>query len=126
MRIWSKLIHAREWLLVAGPAVALTVAAFWLAFQFVEPAPPRQFAIATASKGSPYHRFAEQYRDILARDGVRLLVRESDGSFDNLKMLKDAGVAAAFLQGGIAGSAEAPELVSLGRVFYEPVWIFYR
>ena len=30
------------------------------------------------------------------------------------------------MQGGIANTQTAPEVVSIGRVFYEPLWVFYR
>jgi hypothetical protein len=33
-------LQAREMLLVGGPAILLVAASFWLAYQFVEPAPP--------------------------------------------------------------------------------------
>ena len=32
----------------------------------------------------------------------------------------------AFVQGGTTSAAEAPELVSLGMLFYEPFWVFSR
>src|SRR5262249_22945996 len=35
-------------------------------------------------------------------------------------------VAAAFVQGGISSSSDLPHVYSLGRMFYEPVWIFYQ
>jgi hypothetical protein len=31
-----------------------------------------------------------------------------------------------FFQGGSAFSANAPDLVSLGAIYYEPLWVFYR
>jgi len=47
---------------------------------------------------------------------------------DNVRKLNDAksGVSVAFVQGGFADAAQAPDLVSLGTVFYEPVWLFIR
>jgi hypothetical protein len=39
---------------------------------------------------------------------------------------KTNDIEAAFLQSGIATEAQRDELVSLGSLFYEPVWVFYR
>jgi TRAP-type uncharacterized transport system substrate-binding protein len=59
---------------------------------------------------------------------VKLDVRTSAGSIENLDRLQNAaaGVSIALLQGGIGNSEVAPGLVSIGRVFHEPLWIFYR
>ena len=54
-------------------------------------------------------------------------MRESGGSFANLKALADpaSGVHAGFVQGGLASSRDAPGLLSVGRIAYEPLWVFY-
>lgn len=124
-------VKLREIVLTVGPAllsVVLVAAAFWAASKFVQPAPPMTLTIATASKGSPYWRVAERYQAQLAKNGVKLVIRETTGSFENLALLKDpnSGVHAALIQGGITSAADAPQLLSLGRIAYEPVWIFYR
>jgi TRAP-type uncharacterized transport system substrate-binding protein len=106
----------------------LLAAVSWFASQFVSPAPPQKIVIATASRGSPYYRLAEQYRQFVAESGVALDIRETAGSLENLRLLKDgtSGVALGFLQGGIASLRDAPDLRSIGRLLYEPLWVFYR
>ena len=118
----------RELALAIGPALLLVVAAFWITLQFVRPAPPTSFVIATASKSSPYHRVAESYKAILEREGITLEIRETSGSIENLRLLADpgSGVLAGFVQGGISNAKQANHLRSLGRLFYEPLWIFYQ
>ena len=118
----------RELLLIAGPALLLVAGAFWLASRFVQPGPPTSLTMATASKGSPYFTLGERYQKILKRNGITLELKETGGSFDNLKALKDAssGVQAGFLQGGISSAKDAPELLSVGRLFHEPIWVFYK
>jgi uncharacterized protein len=117
----------RELLLVVLPLVAILFAAIWFAMRFVDPAPPHTFVISAASAGSPYYRYAERYKAVFKRNGVNLEVRESGGSFANLKALADpaSGVHAGFVQGGLASSKDAPGLLSVGRVAYEPLWVFY-
>jgi TRAP transporter TAXI family solute receptor len=118
----------RDLLATIGPLVLLILAGFWIAYQFVEPAPPRKLVISTGSPGGAYHAFAQRYRDILARNDIQLELRPSSGSIENLGRLKDdnSGVDIAFVQAGITQEDEDSDLVSLGNVYYEPVWVFYR
>lgn len=118
----------RDALLIGVPALLLVVGAFWLAFQYVDPAPPRRVVIATGSQQGAYFAFGKRYSDILARSGVHLEVRDTAGSVENIARIREPGngVQLALLQGGIADEKTAPELVSLGRMFLEPVWVFTR
>jgi len=43
---------------IYGPAVLLTVGGFFVAYQFVDPAPPRRVVIATGGTGGAYYAFA--------------------------------------------------------------------
>ncbi|MBL8564878.1 MAG: ABC transporter substrate-binding protein [Hyphomicrobiaceae bacterium] len=122
----------REIILIGGPAALLVVAAFWLAYQFVEPAPPSKLVITTGSEQGAYFAFAQRYREKLARNGIALEVLPSKGSVENTERLaatsKTNGthVDLALLQGGIANSDTLPGMVSYGRVFLEPLWVFHR
>jgi len=109
-------------------AATLALAVFLLAFRFVEPAPPDTIVMSTGAVDSGYHTFALRYREILARDGVKLELRTSAGSQENVSRLldPDSDVEVAFFQGGSAFAANAPELASLGSIYYEPLWVFYR
>ena len=120
--------HLREWAWTLGPSLLAVVAAFWITAQFVGPAPPRQLTIAAASKNSPYWLAADRYRQILADNGIALTILETKGSLENLALIRDPAshVDAAFVQGGLTGGQEVPGVSSLGRVFQEPVWIFYQ
>jgi TRAP transporter TAXI family solute receptor len=122
------LAQGRELLMTLGPAFVLIVAAVYLAMQFMPPPPPRQVTIATGAETGAYYAFGKRYADILARSGVTLNVRPTAGSIENLKLLQDvpSGTSIALLQGGIGNTQTAPHLVSIGRVFQEPLWVFYR
>lgn len=121
-------LQARELLLVGGPAVLLVIGAFWLAYQFVQPAPPDHLVITTGSTSGAYYAFANRYRDELAKSGIKLEVLPSKGSVQNLERLKsdEKRVDLALMQGGIANERTAPYVMSYGRIFLEPVWIFHR
>jgi TRAP-type uncharacterized transport system substrate-binding protein len=59
---------------------------------------------------------------------VRLELVETAGAVANLSLLRDSasGTGGGFVQAGTTTAAESPELVSLGTVFYEPLWLFER
>src|SRR5262245_33300357 len=121
-------IRLRDAILFGALLLALMTAIAWLVLRFADPAPPSVFVLSTASAGSPYYRYGDRYRAVFERQGVKLEVRESAGSVANLKALADptSGVHAAFVQGGIASTRTTPDLFSLGRVAYEPLWVFFR
>lgn len=133
--IRDTLISARELLLTTGPFIALAVALLAGAYYLLKPTPPTRVVLATGSDQGAYAEFGKRYRDELKRYGVEVELRSSHGSRENLRMLRDAkgDVEIAFIQGGASESQgtqaeeEAqPPLMSLGSMFYEPVWIFYR
>lgn len=121
----SRLLDA---LRVFGPALVLVILGFWIAYQFVDPAPPSRFVIATGRSDGAYYQFGLELSEQLAEHGVTLEVRQTAGSIENLDLLTDAGqgVEAAFVQGGTESAVETDELLSLCSVYYEPLWLFFR
>ena len=71
----QRFVHWREIWLTVGPAIALVAAVILITSRFVTPAPPHKMVIAAANPGSPYYRWAEEYRHAAAggggRDGTR-------------------------------------------------------
>ena len=118
----------RDLLVVGLPLLALVVLGFWFASRFVQPAPPDTLVLSTGGEGGAYQRFGAAYKDVLAHYGIRVVERPSAGSMENLERLRDpAGdVDAAFIQGGTVRLQEGDTLVSLGSLYNEPLWIFYR
>jgi len=104
---------------------------------------PGRIVMAT---GSPhYYDLAQSYRRDLERHGVKYEVHDSETSPEGratLKALLDEipSVNAGFIKGGLVGSmqgrlasekakgrfAEYSQLQSVGRLFYEPIWVFTR
>jgi TRAP-type uncharacterized transport system substrate-binding protein len=121
-------ISLRDAVLTGWPLILLVLGAFWFAYQFVEPAPPSSFTFTTGAEDGAYHAYALRYQEILARNGVRLDLKPSAGSISNLERLADSEspVEAGFVQAGSGTPADYPGLVTLGSVYFEPVWIFYR
>jgi len=96
------------------------------AYQFVEPAPPKTFTIATAGADGSYFAFAERYRQLLAREKIDLKILETSGSVENLKLLNEKKVEVAFLQGGVGSAEKFPQMQGLASLYLEPLWIFAR
>jgi TRAP-type uncharacterized transport system substrate-binding protein len=90
--------------------------------------PPKHIIMVTGAEDGGDHMFALRYKEILARDGVTLELRTSPGSQRNVGLLMDeeSDVDVGFFQGGSAYSENAPNLVSLGAIYYQPLWVFYR
>ncbi len=114
------------YLAVYGPAIALAVVGFVLAYQFVGPPPPRHIRIATGSEQGAYYQFGLQYAEWLKQHDIELQVIQTLGSTENLQRLQDStsGVDLAFIQGGVGEEQEG--LLSLGSLYYEPLWVFHR
>ena len=106
----------------------IIVLLFWVSYHYVKPFPPKSLVMATGMQGGAFAFFGERYRQILARDNIRLELRSSSGAVENLRLLRDKSqkVEAGFVQGGIAKIEETSDLVSLGNLTYTPLWVFYR
>ncbi|MEO8506109.1 MAG: TAXI family TRAP transporter solute-binding subunit [Betaproteobacteria bacterium] len=108
-----------------GAAIA---ASLWVSFQLLQPIPPRRIVLASGPEAGLYHHYAERYKVLLAREGVTVVVRPTNGAAENLDLLLDptSGVDIAFMQGGVAYPPPAQGIVMLSSLYYEPLWIFYR
>ncbi len=125
----SGLLSFRDLLATAWPIVVVVALGFALAYQFVEPAPPKTLTIATGGESGAYHAFARRYAAILERSGIALRLQPSAGSLENVDRLRRGEADVAFVQGGVlpADAEDAgADLRSLGSMYYEPVWVFYR
>lgn len=121
-------VSLHDLLVVGLPLLALVVAGFWLASRFIQPAPPDTLVLSTGGAGGGYERFGAFYKDVLARYGIRVVEQPSAGSNENLARLRDPAqeIDAAFIQGGTARVQKDDSLLSLGSLYYEPLWIFHR
>jgi len=121
-------VSVRDFVIMAGPLVILTIVVIGAAYWFVRPAPPDTITISSGPKGSTFSLTAEKYKKILARNGVKLKIVPSEGSLDNLKKLSNPTfhVDVGFVQGGLTTGIKIDRLVSLGSVFHEPLALFYR
>lgn len=99
---------------------------FALAWSFVDPAPPDSIVMATGPEGGAYHRYGQAYRKALAKEGIKVDLRPTEGTAENLELLAKGEVEIAFVQGGVGTAKEHPHLRSLASLYYEPLWIFVK
>ena len=118
----------RDYLVIVGPALLLAVAGFVVTYQFVDPAPPERFVMATGSEEGAYFAFGSRYAELLADEGFTVEVKNTKGSTQNLELLQDPGseVGVAFVQGGTGRELSDAGLESLGSLYFEPIWVFHR
>lgn len=133
--ISNTLISVRDLLVTALPFILLGAALLIGAYFLLQPAPPKRIVFATGPEQSALAEFGKRYAAELRPHGIEVELLTTRGSLDNLTALGDAGrkVDVGFVQGGSSDYARTVDetrsevpLVSLGSMFYEPVWIFYR
>jgi hypothetical protein len=122
------LLSIRDLLVSAGPVAVLAVALLVLAYLWLDPTPPRRVTLATGPAQSAYDEFGQRYRKALARNGIEVVLLPSQGSSDNLRLLREGKADLGFVQGGSNERATREEsgIESLGSLFVEPLWLFYR
>ena len=124
----NTLLSLRDLIVSAGPLAFLGVAALVLAYWWLNPNPPKTVTLATGPAQSAYEEFGKRYQKALAVEGIEVKLLPSEGSSANLQLLREGKADVAFVQGGTAElmPGDPDELVSLGSLFVEPVWVFYR
>ena len=129
------LVSLRELVISAGPFIVLTLVLLWLAYLILDPTPPTKVVMATGADQGAYAEFGKRYATELARYGVTVELRTTAGAAENRRLLRDpnSGVDIAFMQSGAGDAIYAVDedksgrpLFSLGNLFLEPVWLFYR
>ncbi len=119
----------RTALSTSAPFVLLAVGLVALAYWLLDPNPPRRVVLATGVSQGAYAEFGQRYAERLKQHGISVEMRNTQGAAENLALLRDAssGVQIGFVQGGASEMPDAETtLKSLGSMFYEPVWLFYR
>ncbi len=106
-------------------AVILLIAMF-ITSRFIAPPPPREIGFASGSPTGAYTLAAEAYALVFDDKDFTLNITTTTGSGDNLELLRSGEVQAAIIQGGTSRPTDQTEFLSLGSVFYEPLWVFYR
>ncbi len=116
----------RPALLIGGLSVLAILASLFIAWLFIDPAPPQEVTIATGSPGGFYERLGARYKAELEEAGLTVTLMPSNGSVDNVQALKTGTADLAFIQGGLFPDPQPDTLASLASVSLEPLWLFSR
>jgi TRAP-type uncharacterized transport system substrate-binding protein len=133
----ATLLSFRDLVATALPFILLAVGLLAIAYWLLDPTPPHRVVLATGQDQGAYAEFGKRYAQILKENRVEVRLKKTAGAAENIALLRQPGgdVDIAFVQGGadadrpVASGDSADDddgLVSLGSLFYEPVWLFYR
>ena len=122
------LLSLRDLAASFGPFIVLGIALLAFAYWWLNPNPPKHVTLATGPAQSAYEEFGKRYAKILAQDGIDVVLLPSEGSAQNLQLLRAGKADLGFVQGGAseANAEDTQNLESLGSLFVEPIWLFYR
>ncbi|MBP0445177.1 ABC transporter substrate-binding protein [Roseomonas sp. SSH11] len=113
----------RSW----GLVLIATLVGLAIAWRFVSPAPPDtvRFAVSDNPRAA-YTLAVEAYAKGLEAEDFKVERVPTQGSVENIRLLREGRVDLALVQGGVPSAAGKERLVSLGQVFFEPAWVFVR
>jgi TRAP transporter TAXI family solute receptor len=123
------LLSIRDLIASAGPIIFLVIGLLIAAYWYLQPQPPKHVTLATGPTGSAYAEFGKRYAAALKANGITVALKPTSGSSENLELLRKGGADVGFVRGGGSADPVADEeagLSSLGSLFYEPIWLFYR
>jgi TRAP-type uncharacterized transport system substrate-binding protein len=133
--IRNTLLSIWDLIAVAGPFVLIALLLLAGAYLLLDPTPPKRVVLATGPEQSDYAEIGKRYAAELKRYGIEVVLKPTQGSAQNRRLLRDATqvVNLGFVRGGSSDAARVADeeesgvpLVSLGSLYLEPVWLFYR
>jgi TRAP transporter TAXI family solute receptor len=122
------LLSIRDLIASAGPIIFLVIGLLVAAYWYLKPQPPKHVTLATGPTGSAYAEFGKRYAAALKASGITVELKPTSGASENLELLRKGGADVGFVRGGSADPVADEEagLSSLGSLFFEPIWLFYR
>lgn len=122
------LLSIRDLAISFGPFILLALTLLVLAYWWLDPNPPKRVTLATGPAQSAYEEFGKRYAKALKTNDITVELVETQGSAANLQLLREGKVDLGFVQGGTSdyNDDDQERLSSLGSLFLEPLWLFYR
>ena len=88
---------------------------------------PNQFTMATGDVNGNYHKLGLIYQQKLKEKGIKIKLVNSQGSIENLQLLKDEKVDVAFMQNNLIDkSQKIDDLKGIASLYNEPIFVFYN
>ena len=112
-------------------SAAVLVIALFVAMVIIKPAMPHRITLLTGPEGSAYHQLGLEYAADLRSRGLETEVVVTEGGLQNLELLASGaedtiGFAPFNIEHSAGAEVDTSQLVSLGSVAYEPLWLFHR
>lgn len=122
------ILSIRDALVSFGPFIVFGLLLLALAYWWMDPNPPKTVTLATGPAQSAYDEFGKKYVAALKTSGITVQTVATEGSSANLQLLREGKVDLGFVQGGTSESRpeDIENLETLGSLFLEPIWLFYR
>ena len=133
--IRNALLSVRDLIATLGPFLLITLVLLAGAYFLLDPMPPKRVVLATGPEQSDYAEFGKRYAAELKRYGIEVVLKPTQGSSENRRLLRAPEHSAdlGFVRGGSSDATRAVDednsgvpLLSLGSLYLEPVWLFYR
>ena len=112
--------------LLRSGIILLILVSIYIGWRLLRPLPPTDLSLGTGPAEGAYFSFALQYQAAFDRESIDINIIPGPGSEETLDRLLRDEIDAGFIQGGIANERDVSNLRSLGSLFYEPIWVFYR
>ena len=105
------LVSVRDLVATAGPFLLLALLLLIVAYWLLDPSPPRRMVMATGAERGAYAEFGARYAKLMAHNGIKVELRNTQGAVENLALLRDpnSGVDVAFVQGGVDSRPQASD-----------------
>lgn len=134
----------RNFILGTLAVFAGLIIAAWAAIVILKPGPEGHLVLASGGSEGAYNELAILYQKQMAKYGIDVELRPTTAGAATLRALfvdEKSDVDAGFIKGGVAGSLQGrlaseqerkwhdrqtEALLSVGRMFYEPIYVFYR
>lgn len=136
--------QVRNFILATVAVFVGLIVSIWATIVILKPGPEGRLVLASGGADGAYNELAILYQKQLAKFGIEVELRPRTSGNATLRALfvdEKSDVDAGFIKGGVAGSLQGRfasdeerkwhdrqtgALFSVGRMFYEPVYVFYR
>jgi TRAP transporter TAXI family solute receptor len=117
---WGRWLYRSLMVVLALGFATMVVRSVWLA---VERRPPREIRIATGKSNGMFHLYAETLRDALQARGRNVVLVPTEGTIDNVELVRNRQVDLGFVQSGVVPLHDIAVVAPLAR---EVVYVVVR
>lgn len=100
---------------------------FFISITYTSFTQPNSITIATGDKNGNYHKLGLEVQESMEKKGIKVELVNTQGSIENLGLLKNKKVDLAFIQNNLTDNPqEIPNLKGVASLYHEPVFVFYN